>query len=384
VGSASGPSGLTADVAVVGAGIIGLSVALNLSARGLRVVILERSGVGAGQSGVQPGGVRQQWSTRVNCEMARESIAFYSELDARLEPSVHPVLHHCGYLFVAESDDLLGPMAAEVELQRSCGIPSQLVSATEAAEIVPGLDGTAIRGGTWCAEDGYFDRPQTVVEAFAEAAQREGATLHIAEATNLTRDGDSWRLSLRGGNLVSAEHVVIAAGYDTPPLLDGIGAQLPIDREPRYLFFSDAVRERLLEPLVVAPERQLAAKQLASGRVIVSDLSARGDPQANENAWRRNVRAGARVLLPFLEHLSFPLLVEGHYDITPDHNAILGEVEDRVWVAAGFSGHGFMMAPATGRALAAAICGDERHRWLDELSPARFAGSDLKLEARIV
>jgi len=371
-------------VAVVGAGIVGLSVAFHLASRGLSVAVVERSGVGAGQSGVQPGGVRQQWSTRVNCEMARESILFYTDLERSLgRPVAAPVLDRCGYLFVAESDKLLDLMARDVELQQSCGIPSRLVDAAEAAAIVPGLDGTAIRGGTWCEEDGYFDRPQTVVEAFAEEAQRQGATLRIAEATSLSRDR-SWRVSLRGGESIVAEHVVVAAGYDTPGLLQTIGVRLPIDREARYLFFSDELKERLLEPLVVAPERQLAAKQLASGRVIVSDLSARHDPASNENAWRRNVRAGARRLLPVLEYVSFPLLVEGHYDITPDHNAIVGQVEENVWVAAGFSGHGFMMAPATGRVLADAICGDDGHAWLDALAPSRFARDDLRLEARIV
>jgi sarcosine oxidase, subunit beta len=337
------------DVAVVGAGVVGLAVARELAGRGARVAVFERTGIGAGASGVQPGGVRQQWGTPVACRLARESAAFYSEADARLDARVPLGFRRCGYLFVAHGDETLARLAANVAVQSAEGIPSRIVSPGEAAELVPGLTTGAIAGGAWCGEDGYFDRPQAVVEAFA-------------------RGLDVRRQEVRTLSELDAGAVVVAAGADTPALLPG----LPIGREDRWLFYSDPIAERLLEPLVVSAERGFAAKQLADGRVLASDLAARGD-DSQRAVWRANVRAGIEELLPALTYVDFRLLVRGEYDVTPDHQPLLGEVDDGVYVAAGFSGHGFMIAPAVARILADAIRDGTRDEALDVLDVARFA-----------
>jgi sarcosine oxidase, subunit beta len=150
-----------------------------------------------------------------------------------------------------------------------------------------------------------------------------------------------------------------------------LGIDLPIEREDRFLFFSEPVRERLLEPLVVSAERGFAAKQLGDGRVLASDLGARGDESQRET-WRANVRSGIDELLPALAYVSFPMLVRGEYDVTPDHQPILGRVGDRLYVAAGFSGHGFMIAPAVARIVADAAMGMPADETLGILDAARF------------
>ena len=337
------------DVAVVGAGVVGLALARELQRRGARVAVFERSGIGAGASGVQPGGVRQQWGTPVACRLARESAAFYAQADERLEPAVELGFRRCGYLFTAHSAETLERLAANMAVQNAAGVPSRLVSAAEAAELVPGLRAEPLAGAAWCAEDGYFDRPQSVVEAFGR-----GLDIRIG-AVESTRELD-------------ADAVVVAAGVDTPALVPG----LPIEREERYLFYSEPIRERLLEPLVVSAELCFAAKQLADGRVLASDLGARGDESQRER-WRANVRAGVAELLPALEYVSLPTLVRGEYDVTPDHQPLLGRVDGRVHVAAGFSGHGFMIAPAVARILADELLDGRRDETLDVLDVARFA-----------
>jgi sarcosine oxidase subunit beta len=173
---------------------------------------------------------------------------------------------------------------------------------------------------------------------------------------------------------------VIAAGVDTPRLLP----ELPIRREARHLFFSDPIRERLLEPLVVSPERRFAAKQLGDGRLLASDLGALGDPDVELADWRANVRSGFEELLPQLVFVSLPTLVEGVYDVAPDHQAILGRVRDRVWVAAGFSGHGFMLAPAVGRIIAESVLGEREDAALSVLDAGRFAEGRLLPEPQVV
>jgi sarcosine oxidase, subunit beta len=352
------------DVAVVGAGVVGLAVARELRERGRRVVVLERTGIGAGASGVQPGGVRQQWGTRVACRLARESVAFWREADERLDSRVPLVLRRAGYLFAARSPDTLDRLAANVALQHEEGVPSRIVDAAEAAELVPGLAADAIVGGAWCAEDGYFDRPQAVVEAFAN-----GIDVRLEPVETLLE--------------LSADAIVVAAGAETKALLATVGVDVPIEREDRYLFFSEPIRERLLEPLVVAPELTFAAKQLADGRVLASDLTARGEAAAGRERWRATIRSATETLLPQLTHVSYPLLVRGVYDVTPDHQPILGPVADGVHVAAGFSGHGFMISPAVARIVADAVEG-VRDPVLDVLGAERFAAGRLVPEPQLI
>jgi sarcosine oxidase subunit beta len=330
-----------ADVVVVGAGITGLSIAYHLKERGASVTVVDRAGIGAGASGLQPGGVRQQWGTPTNCLLARESLRFYTGIVEHLQMRVDPGFRRCGYLFVAHSELTLEHLRANVALQNSLGVPSRLVSATEAAELVPGLDATSLAGAAWCDEDGYFDRPQSIVEAFGALVDVE-----LGEIADLDQ--------------LSAEAVVVATGVDTPRLLP----ELPIRAEPRSLFFSAPIHERLLEPLVVSAERGLAAKQLADGRLLASDLRAGS---------RANVRAGFEELLPRLVYVELPTLVEGVYDVTPDQQPIIGQVRERVWVAAGFSGRGFMQAPAIGRIVAESVLGIGTDPALAVFDADRFA-----------
>lgn len=377
------------EVAIVGAGVVGLSVAFHLRERGVGpVLLLERSGIGAGASGVQPGGVRRQWATREHCLLAQESYAFWLEIDERLETRTHPVLEPCGYVFTAHTEAALAALRANVELQNSLGVPSEIVSPGRLEELVPGLDASSLAGAAWCGTDGYFDRPQAVVESFGDAAVRRGAELRLGEVEAVAPDGGGWVLRLASGDEVHAAQVVLANAWDAPALAAPLGVDLPIEREPRYVFLSEPIRERLLEPLLIAPELGFAAKHLANGRVLAGDLAASGDdPAADRETWRRTVRRGIEELAPMLSFVAFDLLVDGIYDTTPDHEAILGPVDGLpgLWLAAGFSGHGFMMAPAVGRALADWIGGDDPGEGAAALGVARFAdGSDLRLETQVV
>jgi sarcosine oxidase subunit beta len=360
------------EAIVVGAGVTGLAIAHRLLEAGAAVRIVERAGIGAGATGVQPGGLRRQWATESNCLLAQESYDFYVQLSERLGTRIRPRFTACGYAFVAHSRARLDELAGAVGVQQRLGIPSVLLSPAETAEVVPELDAEHIAGTAWCGEDGYFDRAQEPVEAFAEAVLARGAELVLGEVEALEPDGGGWRLRLRGGGHMSAERVVVAAGHESAVLLSTVGVALPIVAESRHLFFSGPVPARILEPLVIAVELGFAAKQLADGRVLAGDLRAEGGPAE----WRQTIRAGIESLLPRLGAISFSNLVSGAYDVTPDHDPILGPVPEApgVWLAAGFSGHGFMLAPAVGRLVAESVMGGGSGL-LDSYSLSRFAGS---------
>jgi sarcosine oxidase, subunit beta len=359
------------SIVVVGAGISGLSIALQLLDRGLGpVTVVERTGIGAGASGIQPGGVRRQWATRGNCLMASESFAFYRDFADRFETRAQARFDTCGYVFLADTEATLSSLGAAVALQHELGIPSVLLSPEEAATVVPGLEPEGLLGGATCAEDGYFDRPQAVVEAFAEVVTTRGGTIEIAEVRGIERDGDGWRLAG-----LTADAVVVAAGAASRPLLAPLGFDLPIVEEPRTLFLSEPIRERLLEPLVIAVDRGIAAKQLADGRVLASDLRA---------AARSRLREELDRLLPVLRYVSLAITATGMYDMTPDGRPIIDRLDDGLWVAAGFSGHGFMVAPSTGRAVADGLAGAPPPEWLEALRADRFGAPTDEHESQVI
>jgi sarcosine oxidase, subunit beta len=373
------------SIVVVGAGISGLSVALHLLERRLgRVTVVERTGIAAGASGIQPGGVRRQWGTRGNCLMASESYAFYREFADRYDTRAQARFDTCGYVFLADSEATLAKLEAAVSLQHELGIPSVLLSPGDAAAVVPGLEPDGLLGGATCAEDGYFDRPQAVVEAFAELVEAGGGAIELAEARAISRDGAGWRLELSTGDSMTADAIVVTAGAGSRTLLASLGFDLPIVEEPRTLFLSEPIRERLLEPLVIATDRGIAAKQLADGRVLASDLRAVGDPVTAQDAWRRRLREELDRLLPHLRYVTLPIVATGTYDMTPDGQPIIDALDDGLWVAAGFSGHGFMVAPSTGRVVAGGLAGDSPPEWLDALRANRFERRSAEHEAQVI
>ena len=234
------------DVIVVGAGVIGLSIAWHLLGAGAAVTVVESTGVGAGASGVQPGGVRQQWSTRASCQLARESAGFYGDFSDRLEARARPVLERCGYLFVADTEAALRGARGECRLAERARNPVPNPVARRCRRSRPGLRPDGMAGASFCGEDGYFDKPQAVVEAFAAAVTRLGGELVIGTADLFAPIPGGWRTILVDGRRFDSLGVVVAAGVDTPPLLERLGVTVPIVPESRYLFLSEPIRERLL------------------------------------------------------------------------------------------------------------------------------------------
>ena len=187
-------------------------------------------------------------------------------------------------------------------------------------------------------------------------------------------EGGGWRVELSSGDARSADVVVVAAAAESRALVAPLGFDLPIVEEPRTLFLSEPIRERLLEPLVIAVDRGIAAKQLADGRVLASDLRGEG------GEWRRRLHA----LLPVLEFVTLPIVATGAYDMTPDGQPIIDALAEGLWVAAGFSGHGFMVAPSTGRLVADGIAGAALPEWHGAVRAGRFAERPAETEAQVI
>jgi len=253
------------DVAVVGAGVVGLAIAREVAGRGARVAVFERAGIGAGASGVQPGGVRQQWGTPIACRMARESAAFYSEADERLAAWVPLGFRRCGYLFLAHEEETLQRLAAKrrgASRRKGSGVADR------------------VAGGSRRARPRRSRPPPSPAE---RGARRTGTSTGRRPWSRPSDTGSTCESArVRALSELDAGAIVVAAGADTPALLPG----LPIEREDPVAS-STPIRSRSGCSIRWSSRRSAAsaAKQLGDGRVLASDLGARGD-DSRSGVWR--------------------------------------------------------------------------------------------------
>ncbi len=361
-----------AETIIVGGGIIGASIAYFLAQAGARdVLLLEKESLASGATGVCPGGIRQQFAGEADCRLARASMGFWRRINEELRPDEPFVFERSGYLFLADSDDLLERFRANVRLQNRLGIPSRIVTPAEIGLLVPALRLQGVAGGSWCAEDGFLEDCHGVTAQLARRAGDSGVTVLFEEAGEIRPISGGWRLRA-GEREVSCRRLVLAAGADTPSLGASFGLRLPIRPVRRRLAFTEALPEQLLPPLVVAPERGFAGKQLAYGVFYLGWLGETGEEEELDFL-ERGLAAGAS-LLPLLAELPVRRVLSGVYDQSPDSRPILGGVEgcQGLYLAAGFSGHGFMIAPAVGQAIAALITGEADPDTLAPFSLQRF------------
>jgi sarcosine oxidase subunit beta len=339
-------------ILVAGAGAVGASIAYHLALRGAgRVVLCDREDVAGGSTGKAMGGVRQQFSTAPEVELARESIGFFEELGP-------PYFEQVGYLFVATTEPGLEALDERIELQRGLGVPVERVDAS----FVPGLEVGDVLGAGFCARDGVGDPAAT--------------------ARELVRRGVEAGVELRTGTAASdllddADVVVVACGPWSAALAARLGVELPVRPLCRQLLATDelpALPDRL--PMVVECETGFHFRRRGGALVL-----AMTDEQPR---WGFEASVDESVFADRLERLGrrFPAAAgaavadawAGLYDMTPDAHPILGRVADGVYSACGFSGHGFMQSPAVGRALADEILDGASAFDLAPFRLERFAG----------
>jgi sarcosine oxidase subunit beta len=347
----------TVRVAIVGGGVIGCSVAYHLAAAGQNdVMLLERGTLAGGVTGVCPGGIRQQFEGESECRLAQRSVRFYERINEILEPDAPFVFERSGYLFLAETRAALNRYRQNVAMQNRLGIPSRIMSPEDIHRLFPSLTMAGIAGGSYCAEDGFIEDCHGVTNQLAAQARQRGAQFSREEVRQIARAGSGWLVTTDVGELETAQ-LVLAAGADSVELAAQAGVLLPIVPERRRLAYTVPWEPGVLPPLVIAIERGVAAKQLLNGVLYLGWLAE--TPEADDLTFiERTMEAGA-TLLARLGDLPVRRVMRGIYDTTPDRRPLLGPVAGAagLFLAAGFSGHGFMIAPAVGEALAATLTG---------------------------
>ncbi|MGH9324249.1 MAG: NAD(P)/FAD-dependent oxidoreductase [Vicinamibacteria bacterium] len=347
----------SAEVAIVGGGIIGASVAYHLAARGVSgVVVFEREeALGTGSTGKCAGGVRLQFSTKANVEMSRISIAALKRFEEELGESVD--FKQNGYLFVLTTEEHLETFRTNAEKQLALGVPVQVISPEEARRIVSDLRIEDLVGATFCHEDGIAN-PHAIVQGYARNARRLGATfVKSAEVTSMELGGRRVSALSAGGERWEVGAVVNAAGPWAKVVAAMAGLRLPVEPVRRQYFITKPL-EWIPDsfPLLIDWGTGVYMHK-ESGGMLVGESDLDEPPSFHQQVdwdFLSEVSEHAVARIPRLEEAEVATGVAGLYEISPDHNAILGSIPEleNFYCANGFSGHGMQHAPAVGLALA--------------------------------
>ena len=335
-----------ARIVVAGAGAIGASIAYHLALRGTddRIVLCERREVAGGATGKAMGGVRQQFSTAPEVRLAQRSVRFFSELGA-------PLFEQVGYLFLATTEDGVRSLEERAAAQRELGVPVEDVDPAS----VPGLEVDDVRAAVVCREDGVAD-PAGVTRWLIARARTRGVELReYTDARELDTDV-----------------LVVACGAASPDLVD-----VPVRPLIRQLTDTKPVEALPGDlPMVIEEETGFHFRRAGDGlRLAMGEPSLRwGDrPEVDETLVADYLeRAGHRY--PAARGVGAARSWAGLYDMTPDAHPIIGWVAEGVYAACGFSGHGFMQAPAVGEAVAQELIDGASELDLSPYRLERFAG----------
>jgi sarcosine oxidase, subunit beta len=378
-----------ADVVVIGGGVVGCSTAYNLARQGAgKVVLLEKDYLASGATGRCGAGFRLQWGTRANCLLSKASVQMYQQLPEMLDTPGDIEFVQNGYLLLAYTDKMVEQFQKNLVLQNSLDIPAYWVTPQEALSIVPHLNIEGLLGATYCPEDGHCN-PFEVIKLFSGAARRLGVDIrtHSAATGIVTENGRVKAVRTRDGE-ISTPIVVNAAGGYAKAVGRMAGLQLPIFPERHEILVTEPV-EPLLGPMVMSFYHNLYCQQSPHGSFIMGG----GHPDEPEginhqSSWQflREMAATVTTLLPRLAGLNVIRQWAGVYDMSPDRQPILGASDalQGFFTAAGFSGHGFMIAPIVGQLMAELITGKPTALPVDMFDVGRFARGELFIEPSVV
>jgi sarcosine oxidase, subunit beta len=380
----------TADVVVIGGGVMGASAAYHLAKAGVkRVVLLEKHEfLGAEATGKCAGGIRYQFSTEINIRLSQISLPMLERFEDETGQSID--LRWPGYLFLLDNPHDLEVFRRNVALQNSLGVPSQLLTPEETAERVPLLNLEGVIGAAWHAGDGLAD-PNGVVQGYASAARRLGAQIFTAtEVTGICVDGGKVTGVTTPAGDIATPAVVNAAGPWAGKVAALAGIDLPIVPLRRQIAVTTPLKGVPDDfPFVLDFSRSLYFHREGKG-ILTGQSNSNERPgydQSIDHAWTEQHLENAMWRFPLLAEAGLLREWAGLYEVTPDAHPVIDTLSNPAGftIVAGFSGHGFMHGPVAGLLVAELVLGGKASTFdLRQLCFSRFAEGDLVREHNVV
>jgi sarcosine oxidase subunit beta len=374
----------TADVVIIGGGVIGVSIAYHLALKKAgRIILLEKGQLGEGSTSRCVGGIRSQFSTEINIFFSLESIKTFERFEEGF--GINPEFKRIGYLFLATTELEMRVFKENIKLQRKLGIPVELLNPDELKARWPYLRVDDILGGTFCPWDGYAG-PNEVLSGFVSGAKKAG--VRIYEGTGVLG------ISLSKGKAngvktkreeISTPIVVNAGGPFASAIGEMAGVKIPVKPLRRQIFITAPFHlTNQAIPLTIDFHKGWYFRQEVDGLLLSGPLDS--EPSFNlgiDYEAMAETSENAIYRVPALERAHIARGWAGLYEISPDHHAILGkvpEVEGFI-LANGFSGHGFQHSPAVGKVIAELIVeGKATTIDISPLSIERFEKGELIIE----
>lgn len=377
-----------ANVVVIGGGVVGCSIAYNLAAQGISdVVLIEKSFLASGSTGRCGAGVRQQWGTKMNCLLAQKSMEILENMNDILHTKRDIELKQKGYLLLAYTEKEMNQFKKNVELQNSLGIASKIITPEQAREIVPYLNTEKLLGGAFYEKDGHAN-PFLVTNAYAQAAISLGAELNTyTEVVSIKRKGSKIEGVQTSKGFISTDTVINAAGGYSKEIGKMAGVDIPVYPQRHQILVTDPVNE-VLGPMVMSFSYNIYCQQSPQGSFIMGY----GDPAEPRDyninsSWRFLEEMAEKVvwLLPPLKNLRVVRQWSGLYTMTEDRQPLICKADEveNFYMACGFSGHGFMIAPMVGKLISEMVLGKKLSVDI-ELNYKRFEKGELLFEPSVV
>ncbi len=379
----------TADIVIIGGGVMGASAAYHLAKRGMKnIVLLEKEEFfGTGATGRCAGGVRYQFSTEINIKLSLESLPMIERFEDELDKDVN--YRKCGYLLIATNESDAAAFRRNVELQNSLGVHTQFLTGDEVRSRLPLMMFEDALAGTFNQEDGIVD-PNSVVAGYIGVAQKIGVrALNRAEVTGIRVSRDQVEAVETSQGVIQTRMILDAAGPWAGQIGQMAGVQIPIIPIRRQMFTTNplkAVPEDF--PFVIDFAQSLYFHREGEGLLIGMSNQAEKpgfDQHIDDEFEFVNLEAAIKRMPP-LEQASRASHWAGLYEVTPDAHPIFGGSNIKGFsICAGFSGHGFMHGPVSGKLISEFIL-DRKFSTLDVsmLDLARFEEGRLIKEYNVV
>ncbi|WP_062644149.1 NAD(P)/FAD-dependent oxidoreductase [Streptomyces maremycinicus] len=377
-----------ASVVVIGGGVMGTSIAYHLAAAGVRdVLLVERDELAAGSTSKAAGGVRAQFSDELNIQLGARSLESFGRFEE--ETGYDIGLHRVGYLFLLSTPEEVASFEAGVRLQNALGVPSRMIDPAEARRLSPLIRTDGLLAAAFSPDDGHCT-PEAVVHGYAAAARRHGARIlrHTA-VTGIERRGATITAVRTTLGRVATDTVVCAAGAWSRAVGAMAGVELPVQPLRRQIAVTEAVPGLPPDlPMTIDFTSSLYFHGEGPGLLVgMSDPDERpGFATDTHDRWIPRLAAAMERRAPALLDLRRTGGWAGLYEVTPDHNALIGEASSvsRFLYATGFSGHGFLQGPAVGEVVRDLCLGRVPFVDVTPLSADRFAADAPRPEANRV
>ena len=377
-----------ADVVIIGGGVNGCSLAYQLAKKGKKVVLCEKSYLCSGATGRCGAGIRQQWSTRENAELAIKSIKIFERLGKELGQEIG--LRQGGYLIAVHNEKDMKQAEQNVQMQRELGLDVSILTPDEILDIVPILDTKGMKaiGATFCPTDGHVG-PFKTTHAYAKAAEKNGAKLYkFTNVTDIKTRNKRVESVITDKGEIKTNFVVNAAGAWSKKIAEIVGVKLPNKPFRKEILVTERVKP-MFKAMVISFKDGIYFSQQDEGQILG------GIPIPNERTgyltiptfdFLHHMSKTLTRYAPSLKHVNVIRQWTGYYDVTPDARPILGETEKvRGFIQCnGFSGHGFMLSPMVTKLLSECIADGKTSDILESLNLKRFKDKKIIHETSVV